>query len=143
MTEPKPDYIVRLEAEEAKRAERQETLDELRGWLDGKHRDALKEEPYGQFVSKVPVSLLAKLTPQEIEQLDAFEQQAFGRHRQLAQTKEQQRTACLAAGGDAEGFEVYWESYGKDAHAAQATEESLERARREGNVFDQRKVSAP
>lgn len=134
MTEPKPDYIARMEAEQAKRAERQETLDELREEIDRMHRKALEESPYSNFVSRVPIGLLANLSPQERAELDAHERAAFDKHQPLAQAKEQQRAACIAAGGTAEAFEAEWKTYGRDMHAAQVAGELLERAKQD-NVF--------
>lgn len=136
-------YIARMDAEQAKAAQRRETLDELRGELDRMHRKALQESPYSTYVSRVPISLLAKLSSAERDQIENFEQQAFARHQPMAQAREQQRTAFVAAGGEAEAFDSFWEAGGKDAHAAQVAEENLERARREDNVFNERKVSAP
>lgn len=126
--------IARMDAEQAKADQRWETLDGVREWLDGKHRDALQEEPYGQYVSRLPIELLAKLTIQEREQIDAFERLAFDRHRPLAQAREQQRRAFVAAGGTAAAFELNWETYGGDAHTARLADEHLERARQD-DVF--------
>ena len=132
MTEP---HIRMLEATEAKAAASQEAMDTLRSLLDREHEKALESNPYGTFVLRLPVEAMAKLTPQERDQLEAYEFEAFHRHQPMAQAKEQQRGAFVRAGGEAEAFDSFWELGGKDAHAAQAAEELLERAHTEGNVF--------
>lgn len=127
-------HIKMLEASEAKAAKRSETLDELRGWLEQQHTTALEESPYSFFVSRLPVELMAHLTPQERAQLETSELEAFHRHQPLAQTRAEQLAAFVRAGGTPEAFERNWEDHGRDAHVAAVAGEQLRRAHQD-DVF--------
>lgn len=129
------DAYARLDADQEKAAKREETIGELKGWLEDKHRAALEENPYGRFVSRIPVELLANLSPVEREQIDAFEEGAFDRHQPIAQLKHDQRRAFVAAGGTEAAFEDHWRAGGRDASIAEIASENLERARQEDQVF--------
>ena len=120
-------HINAMEAEQEKAEKLGATMDERRKWLDRRHREALQEEPYGPFTSKIPLEVLKNLTSQERDQLEAFELQAFHRHRPLAQARDEQRRAFIAVGGDAESFDSIWELGGKDAQAAELASGNIER----------------
>lgn len=129
------EHLDRLDAEQARADARRENIGELKGWLDNQHREALEEEPYGRFVSRLPVEDIAKLTPQEREQIAAAEELAFERHKPVAQEKAAQKTAYLLAGGNEADFEQSWREYGREVAIQGLAGERLERAAIEDTVF--------
>lgn len=128
------EHLDRLDAEQAQADARRESVDALKGWLDTQHRKALEEDPYGRFVSRLPVEEIAKLTPQEQEQIAAAEEQSFERHKPVAQEKAAQKTAYLLAGGNEADFERTWSEYGREV-AVQGLAGELEARAHEDNVF--------
>lgn len=125
-----------FEADRARAAEREETLGELRGYLEGEQRKALEADPYGHFKMRVPVGILRELGPQERERVEAFERQAFDRLRPIAKEKADQKRMFVAAGGDPDNFEADWILEREDAHIAKTAASNLERARRASSVYD-------
>ncbi len=124
-------HIRILEATEARAARRSEAMQELRDWIDGKHREALEEQPYSTFVSRAPIGTLAHLTPTERDGIYAEERGSFDRHQPVAQARAEQLSAFVRAGGNAADFEANWSTHGRDAHVAGVAGEQLERARRD------------
>lgn len=118
-------------ADQEKAAKRRETIGELREYLGRKQQEALDEEPYGYFKSRMPIQLLKDLTQQERDELFGFEESEHARLKPLTQTKHDQRGAFIRAGGTAEAFDAHWEAGGKDATIAQRAGDELERAARD------------
>lgn len=125
-------HIQILEASEEKAARRSEAMEELRDWIDGKHRDALEENPYGTFVSRAPIGTLAHLSPTERAGIDTHERGSFDRHQPIAQAKARQLSAFVQAGGNAESFRENWERSGRDGYIAGVAAEQLQRAHNDG-----------
>lgn len=133
--EPKPDYIARYEQEREAQAARERTIAELKDALEEKHRKALEENPYRPFASRLPVELMANLTAVELEQIAASEEGAFHRLQPLAQQKEEQRRAYIAAGGSEADFEAGWAAFGEETAVQERAREHLERSRHESRIF--------
>ncbi len=133
--EPKPDYVVQLEAREAQAAERAASLDKVKDWLNEEQRKRANEDPYDPFVSALPIEELQKLTPEEAEQLLGAEHGAFVRYQPIAQAREQGRAAWLASGGRESEYEEYWATFGESSAIADRATELQERAHQEGSVF--------
>lgn len=124
-----------FEADRARAAEREGTLGELRRWLEGEHRKALEENPYGHMKFRTPSGIRENLTRAEKDQIEAFEQQAFDRLRPIVQEKAERRDAHVRAGGNLDVFEHDWANGGEEARAAEVGEANLRRARA-SSVYD-------
>lgn len=124
-----------IAADRARAAEREGTLGELRTYLEGEHRKALEENPYGHMKFKTPPGIRENLTSAEKAQIEAFEQRTYERLRPVVREKAERRDAFVRAGGDLDVFEYDWANGGEQAHAAETAEANLRRARA-SSVYD-------
>lgn len=135
MTEEKIKVPAHVLGEQEQAAARAGSLDEMRLWLEGRHREALEENPYGGFKFRTPLDTLKKLTAEERGELQRHEETTFKRLQPLARGKQEQKRAFVSAGGSAERFEQHWQREGEDAHLFRVAAENVERARRDSSVY--------
>lgn len=137
MTEEKISPPASWQRAQEEQQARRECVEEWRGHLSALQAQALEQDPYGQFVSRIPVEVLTggSFNRQELDELVGHEEAEHRRLAPLAKAKDERRRAYVRAGGAPEAFDRQWREYGQELYISDKAAEDLERARRASSIY--------